>query len=225
MRNVTGGMVMPAKSKMKKSSKQVYIICAIAVAVVLCVVFGVHKYKLSQVAPVYQLKVDGLEATTPAEAQAACRADYRRFADAMEKYTDCAWVWTGKKTLYLVKPEALEVDASAEETGFTAVKFLNSKGKELSGYIIDPATEPVELGRIKISDAEEYTFDNVSMTIRVGLRSGDISYENAVYLWEKDTDIVLAVRPDTYKTVEGSIVSFTDDGNVTHTCYVLDTEI
>ena len=46
-----------------------------------------------------------------------------------------------------------------------------------------------------------------------------------MYLWEKDTDIVLAVRPDTYKKVEGSIVSFTDDGNVTHTCYVLDTEI
>ena len=81
------------------------------------------------------------------------------------------------------------------------------------------------LGRIKISDAKEYTYDNVSMTVRVGLRSGDIKYENAVYLWEKDTDLVLAVRPDTYKTVEGSIVSFTDDGNVTHTCYVLDTEI
>ena len=63
------------------------------------------------------------------------------------------------------------------------------------------------------------------MSIRVALRSGEISYENAVYLWEKDTDLVLAVRPDTYKTVEGSIVSFTDDGNVAHTCYILDTEI
>ena len=52
------------------------------------------------------------------------------------------------------------------------------------------------------------------MTVRVGLRSGDIKYENAVYLWEKDTDIVLAVRPDTYKTVEGSIVSFTDDERI-----------
>lgn len=119
----------------------------------------------------------------------------------------------------------MEIDASAEETGFTAVSFLNASGKRLHGYIIDPVTAPVELGRIKISDAKEYTYDNVSMTVRVGLRSGDIKYENAVYLWEKDTDLVLAVRPDTYKTVEGSIVSFTDDGNVTHTCYVLDTEI
>ena len=105
------------------------------------------------------------------------------------------------------------------------MKFINASGKQRKGFIIDPTTEPVELGRIKIDDAKEYNYDNVSMTIRVGLRSGEINYENAVYLWEKDTDLVLAVRSDTYKTVEGSIVSFTDDGNVTHTCYVLDTEI
>ena len=112
-----------------------------------------------------------------------------------------------------------------EETGFTAVKFINASGQERSGYIIDPATEPVELGRIKIDEASEYTYDNVSMTIRTGLRSGEIKYENAVYLWEKDSDLVLAVRPDTYMPVEGNIVSFTDDGNITHTCYILDTEI
>lgn len=211
--------------KSSRNSKQVYIICAVITLAVLCVIFGVYKYKLAQVAPVYQVHVDGLEAATPAEAQAACRADYERFAEENKKYPDCAWVWTGKKMLYLVRPDVLEIDASAEESGFTAVKFLNADGKERSGYIIDPATAPVELGRIKIDDADEYNYDNVSMTIRVGLRSGEIKYENAVYLWEKDTNLVLAVRPDTYKTVEGSIVSFTDDGNVTHTCFVLDTEI
>lgn len=216
---------MPAGNRSRKTSKRVYIICAVATLAVLGVIFGIYKHRLAQVAPVYQVHVDGLEASTPSEAQAACRADYGRFAEQSEKYPDCAWVWTGKRMLYLVKPDALELDASAEETGFTAVKFKNADGKQRRGYIIDPATAPVELGRIKISDADEYTYDNVSMTVRVGLRSGEIKYENAVYLWEKDTDLVLAVRPDTYKTVEGSIVSFTDDGNVTHTCFVLDTEI
>ncbi len=216
---------MPARRRSRKSSKRVYITCAVVTLIVLGVVFGIHKYKISQVAPVYQVHIDGLEATTPAEAQAACRADYQRFAAESEKYPGCAWVWTGKRMLYLVKPDALELDASAEETGFTAVKFINAEGKQRRGFIIDPATEPVELGRIEIGDAEEYTYDNVSMSIRVALRSGENSYENAVYLWEKDTDLVLAVRPDTYKTVEGSIVSFTDDGNVAHTCYILDTEI
>ena len=216
---------MSARKSSSRNSKQVYIICALITLAVLGVIFGIHKHKLAQIAPVYQVHVDGLEAATPAEAQAACRADYERFAEAGKKYPDCAWVWTGKKMLYLVRPDVLEIDASAEETGFTAVKFLNAEGKERSGYIIDPATAPVELGRINIDDAGECNYDNVSMTIRVGLRSGEIKYENAVYLWEKDTNLVLAVRPDTYKTVEGSIVSFTDDGNVTHTCFVLDTEI
>lgn len=216
---------MPAKRRSRQSSKRVYIICAVATLAVLGVIFGIYKYKLSQVAPVYQVHVDGLEATTPAEAQAALRADYKRFADESEKYPGCAWVWTGKRMLYLVKPEVLELDASAGETGFTAVRFINAEGKQRRGYIIDPATQSVELGRIEIGDAEEYTYDNVSMTIRVGLRSGEISYENAVYLWEKDTKLVLAVRPYTYKTVEGNIVSFTDDGNVAHTCYILDTEV
>lgn len=216
---------MSARRNGNRSQKRVYIICALVTVVVLGVVFGVHRYRLSRVAPVYVLTADNLSAQTPAEAQAACRADHARFAEIMKEHDGCVWVWTGKSTLYLVKPEALEIDASAEETGFTAVRFTDAKGKTQSGYILDPATEPVELGRISIEDAQEYNYENVSMTVRVGLRSGEISYENAVYLWEKDTSLVLAVRPDTYKTVEGSIVSFTDDGNVTHTCYILDTSL
>ena len=216
---------MAARRRIDKKQKQVYIICAIVTLVILGVMFGVYKHRLSRVAPVLEIRVDTLEAQTPAEAQAACRGDYARFAEAMEGHEGCAWVWTGKHKLYLVRPEALEIAASAEETGFTAVKFKTSNGKTKSGYIIDPATEPVELGRIKVTDAQEINYESVSMTVRTALRSGEISYENAVYLWEKDTDLVLAVRPDTYKTVEGSIVSFTDDGGVTHTCYILDTEI
>lgn len=216
---------MAARRRIDKKQKQVYIICAIVTLVILGVMFGIYKHRLSRVAPVLEIRVDNLEAQTPAEAQAACRGDYARFAEAMEGHEGCAWVWTGKHMLYLVRPEALEIAASAEETGFTAVKFKTANGKTKSGYIIDPATEPVELGRIKVTDAQEINYESVSMTVRMALRSGEISYENAVYLWEKDTDLVLAVRPDTYKTVEGSIVSFTDDGGVTHTCYILDTEI
>lgn len=216
---------MAARRRIDKKQKQVYIICAIVTLVILGVMFGIYKHRLSRVAPVLEIRVENLEAQSPAEAQAVCRGDYARFAEAMEGHEGCAWVWTGKHKLYLVRPEALEIAASAEETGFTAVKFKTANGKTKSGYIIDPATEPVELGRIKVTDAQEINYESVSMTVRVALRSGEISYENAVYLWEKDTDLVLAVRPDTYKTVEGSIVSFTDDGGVTHTCYILDTEI
>lgn len=216
---------MSAKKRNSSSSRRVYLICGIVTAALLAVVFGIHSYEISKIAPVYQVKVNGLQAETPAEAQAACRAAYESFTQAAEKYPDCAWVWAGKKTVYLVKPDAVELDAAEREDGFMAVKFKDAAGKSRTGYVIDPTTPPAELGRIVISSETDYTFDNVSQTIRVGIRSGDINYENAVYLWEKGSDLVLAVRPDSYKTVEGSIVSFTDDGNVTHTCYILDTEI
>ena len=216
---------MSAMDKSKRASNKVYIICAMAAVLALAIIFGVHMYLKGQVAPVYELKVEGLEAKTPAEAQAACRGDHERFAEAMEKYGESSWVWCGGKTLYLVKPDALVIDAEAEPCNFTAVKFKDEKRNEKSGYIVDPSIAPKELGRIELGESEEYTFENVSMTVRVGLRNGDIDYENAVYLWEKGSDLVLAARPDTYETVEGSIVSFTDDGNVTHTCYILDTAI
>ena len=100
---------MPAKKRSRSNSKQVYIICAIVTLAVLGVIFGIHKYKIAQIAPVYQIRVDGLDAAAPAEAQAACRADHARFAEQSQKYSGCAWVWAGKKTMYLVKPEALEL--------------------------------------------------------------------------------------------------------------------
>lgn len=216
---------MSAKFKQRKASNKVYIICATVAVLALAVIFGLFLSRNRQVAPVYELEVEGLEAETPAEAQAACRGDHERFAEAMEKYGENSWVWCGGKTLYLVKSDVLTIDTEAEPSNFTAVKFKDENHDVKSGYIIDPSIAPKELGRLEISESEEYTFENVSMTVRVGLRSGDISYENAVYLWEKGSNLVLAVRPDTYETVEGSIVNFTDDGNVTHTCYILDTAI
>ena len=62
---------MPAKKRSRSNSKQVYIICAIVTIAVLAVIFGIHEYKIAQIAPVYQIRVDGLDAATPAEAQAA----------------------------------------------------------------------------------------------------------------------------------------------------------
>lgn len=204
---------------------KVYITSIAITVVTLLTVFIVHSYKLRQIAPVYEMKAENITAQTPSEAQAECRGDHDRFAEAMQGYDGCKWVWTGEETLYLVKPESLQIDADAENTGFTAVQFKDDKGRQKEGYIIEPETEPAELGRIKIDSEQDYTFENVSMTVRVGIRSGDINFDNAVYLWEKDTDTVLAARPDTYKIIEGSIVNFVDDGNIAHTCYILDTKI
>lgn len=68
---------MPAKKRSRSNSKQVYIICAIVTLAVLGVIFGIHEYKIAQIAPVYQIRVDGLDAATPAEAQAACARHIR----------------------------------------------------------------------------------------------------------------------------------------------------
>lgn len=96
---------MPAKKRSRSNSKQVYIICAVVTIAVLAVIFGIHEYKIAQIAPVYQIRVDGLDATTPAEAQAACRAAYTRFAEQSEKHSGCAWVWAGKRRFTSSNPK------------------------------------------------------------------------------------------------------------------------
>ena len=53
-----GGRAMPAKKRSRSNSKQVYIICAIVTLAVLGVIFGIHEYKIAQIAPVYQIRVD-----------------------------------------------------------------------------------------------------------------------------------------------------------------------
>ena len=69
---------MPAKKRSRSNSKQVYIICAIVTLAVLGVIFGIHEYKIAQIAPVYQIRVDGLDAATPAE-------EKRRFTSSNPK--------------------------------------------------------------------------------------------------------------------------------------------
>lgn len=217
---------MSAKAKRQGSSpaKRTYIVFAAITLAVLAVVFAVIMQSRSKT-PVYVLEVNGLDAETPAEAQIECRAEHEKFAKPLQNNTGCAWVWCGDNKLYLVKTTALRINTKDETQNFTAVTFDGGEGKRLEGYIIEPETPPTELGRIVLEGGEKYNFESVSMSIREGLRSGEISYENAVYLWEKDSTEVIAVRADSYQTVQDNIVSFTDDGNVTHTCYILDTKI
>lgn len=217
---------MSAKAKRQGSSpaKRTYIAFAAITLAVLAVVFAVIMQSRSKT-PVYVLEVNGLDAETPAEAQIECRAEHEKFAKPLQNNTGCAWVWCGDNKLYLVKTTALRINTKDETQNFTAVTFDGGEGKRLEGYIIEPETPPTELGRIVLTDGEKYNFESVSMSIREGLRSGEISYENAVYLWEKYSTEVIAVRADSYQTVQDNIVSYTDDGNVTHTCYILDTKI
>ena len=206
------------------SEKRTYIAFAAITLAVLAVVFAFIMQYRSQ-SPVYVLEVNGLNAKAPSEAQAECRAEYGEFSKPLKEHTGCSWVWCGDNKLYLVKTSALRINMKDNTANFTAVTFENGSGNRLAGYVIDPATPPRELGRIELTGGEKYNYESVSMSIRVGLRSGDIGYEDAVYLWEKDSTEVIVARADSYAVVQDSIVSFTDDGNTTHTCYILDTKI
>ncbi len=217
---------MSAKAKRQGSSpaKRTYIVYAAITLAVLALVFAVIM-QLRSKTPEYVLEVSGLDAQTPAEAQVECRAEHEKFAKPLQDNTGCAWVWCGDNKLYLVKTTALRINTKDETQNFTAVTFDGGEGKQLEGYIIRPETPPAELGRIVLTGGEKYDYGSVSMSVRAGLRSGEIGCTDAVYLWEKDSTEVIVARADSYQTVQDNIVSFTDDGNVTHTCYILDTKI
>ena len=200
------------------------IACAAITLAVLAVVFALIMH-FRALSPVYTLEVKELDAESPAVAQAECRANHTRFSELLKEHTGTSWVWCGGDKLYLVKTSVLRINSGDDTPNFTAVTFDGGKGEHLKGYVIDPATPPRELGRIKLTDGEKYNFESVSMTIRVALKNGDINYKNAVYLWEKDSTEVIVASADSYQTVQDNIVSFTDDGNTTHTCYILDTKI
>ena len=214
-----------SSANVNKPQKRFYIICGAVTLAVVLILLGVFLHQRARVAPVLELTVDGLSADTPAQAQIICRSDNKRYLDYMEGRENCVWVWCGDNVLYLARPKALHVDADSENTGFTTVSFRDEHGKIHSGYIIDPTAAPNELGRIGISDAEELSYDSVSMSIRVALKKGDIAYAGAVYLWEKGSSEVIAVQADTYTVIENNLVSFTDDGGNTLVCYVLDTKL
>ena len=218
-------MLSDKAKKTSKDTKNFYIICIIVTLAVLLAIFAVFMHQRTQVAPVYVLTVEGLKAGNPAEAQALCRTDSNDYEKLMEGTEECSWVWGGENTLYLVHTKALRIDVNAGYPGFTAVTFKDEHGKTLSGYIIDPTGHPNEMGRIVVDESEEYTYDSVSMSVRVALREGKISYDDAVYLWEEGSNEVFAVYADSYTVIKDKLVSFVDDGGQTRVCYILDTTL
>jgi len=214
-------------SKLKNISlRKLYIIC---VAVTLAALIGVFLLVMNgsrQVAPLYELTVKGLSADTPQEAQMICRADSSYYRSVIEPYSDCCWVWTGDERLYVVRTAALNVDPQTDKsTGFTYVRFKDMHGVRHSGYIIDPTVEANEIARVKITNAEDFNIDNVSMSIRDSIRKNVLKYENAVYVWEKGQDFVYVLKEDAVTKVEDNICSFTDDGDTLHVGFMLDVRI
>lgn len=211
-------------TKKRRSAKNPYALYIVITVAVLLAVLLLLLIKASIVAPVCEIRIQDLDAETPAEAQAICRADYKKFVKASKDYDDCLWVWCGGKSVYLAKADELNVCAGGV-AGFTRVKFLDDDGTWLKGYVIDPESEPNELGRISLGESESYNYEDVGMSIRVALREGSIDYEGAVYLWKIGTNTVFAVKPDSYTVIDGINVSFTDDGGQSCFCRILDTDI
>lgn len=211
-------------AKKRRLPQNPYIAYIIMTAAVLLAVLILLLIKAAKVAPVLELEVTGLDANTPADAQAICRADYKKFVKASRGYDDCLWVWCEGSMVYLANADDLEVCAGGA-AGFTRVKFLDDDGTWLKGYIIDPEAAPNELGRISLGESESYNYEDVGMSIREALREGSIDYEGAVYLWKIGTNTVFAVKPDSYTVIDGMNVSFTDDGGQNCFCRILDTDI
>ena len=205
--------------------RRICITAVIFTLAVLAVIFALIQHQRSSIAPVYEMKVSGLTANTPNEAQAQCRAQSQKFAEIKQKYRGVCWVWCGNENLYLVKSSAAELMADSEFEGFTEISFRDRRGSTHDGYIISIDAEAKELGRIELEPADEYDFERVSMSIREGLRSGSIAFENAVYLWEKGSAEVLAVRDGSFEIMEENIAAFLDDGGRERVCYILDTGI
>lgn len=216
---------MRKKEKNPKQRKK-----ALIMTIVILLAFGAALLTFvseitDSIAPVYQMTVKGMHLRTPYEVQAACRADFEDFRSASEEYDDCIWVWCGGSKMFLVKNNALTVCADSNYDGFTRVQFTNNKLKMIKGYIIDAEKEPNELARIDISNAEDFSFDSVSMSVRVAITDGRISFDDACYLWERGSHTVFAVSKDKIPEDSDGIVTFTDDGGQRHLCRILDTDI
>lgn len=212
-------------SRKKHSTTRTTAVYAAVTIAALVVLFALMQYARSQIAEVYELSLENFSAQTPAEAQSACRAENETFLPYAEEYPDCLWVWCGDDKLYIVRGDVLKVEGEDPDNGFVKVSFKGEMGTEHTGYIIDPLKAPTLIARIDLGAAQEYTYDNVSMSIRKALRAGEFDYEDAIYLWEKGGSSVYAVHSDAVTVVEGSIASFTDDGGVARVCYILDTAL
>lgn len=216
---------MKKKSRSELLKRHIYITAAVLTLAALALVFSLVKHQQAAVAPVYVMKVSGMTAQTPEEAQAQCRQEYRKFKDISDEHSDVSWAWSESGELYLVKTSAVTLMAESKYPDFSEIKFKDRRGAAHVGYIVDITDEPKELCRIELEPAEEYKLEQVSMSIRERLRSGEISCPDAVFLWEKGSGEVLAVKKDSYEIIEKNIVSFADDGGRVRICYILDTKI
>lgn len=217
-------MAAHSRSKGRRSRKNSYAAYIIATAIVLLAVLIVVLIGASRIAPVCKLDVKGLSADSPAEAQAICRADYAKFQKASKGHKGCVWVWCGKGAVFLTNADDLTIIAGSG-ADFTRVSFIDEDGTEMTGYVIDPESPPNELGRITLDGDGPYTYEDVGMSIREALRAGELGYDGAVYLWKVGTSTVFAVKPDAYTLIDGTGVSFTDDGGQLCFCRILDTDI
>ena len=206
--------------------KKLYIICAAVTVTVLLLVLALVIHANLTTAPLYEITVRGLAAETPQDAQAVCRADCEYYRSVIGPHKNCCWVWCGNDKLYIIRYSALKIDPDTDSvTGFTRVNFKDRGGRRLTGHIIDPTAEPVEIARVRITDSEKFSLDNVSMSVRESIRNGIISYENAVYVWEKGRNFVYALKEDAITALEGHVCTFTDDGDELHVGFLLDTRI
>ena len=189
-------------------------------AVIFCVIMGIRAKM-----PMYMISVDGLDASSPAQAQRLCRENYQRFAAMKNEHPNCEFVWCGKNRIYMLLPYALESIPDSENTGFDSVRFYSTGGIKTRGYIIRPELPNQELGIIDLVNGNRFDFESVSMSVRVGLRKGEIPFNDAVFIWEKDSKKVFAVKKTAVFGQPGADTQFVDDGGVIRNCVILDTRI
>lgn len=212
------------KRNMEHSPKKRRIIWASVTLAILAVIFGIFMYERAWL-PLSVVELTGDVPDTPSQVQRMCRQSSEKFAAIAKEYPDCVFVWNGDEKIFAIRKEFLEDKKSTVDSNFVRVKFYNNKGVRTRGYIIDPVTRANELGTVEIENAEKLTFDSVSMSVRVSLRKGELSYKDAVYLWKGGSSEVLVVRSDAIKDPKALTVEFTDDGGDTAVYRVLDTKI
>ena len=199
-------------------------ICVIATAILLICILVLITGLRSKL-PELVISTEGLSARTPAEAQTELRTQADSFAKIKSEHENCSFVWCGSDEIYLVRNDKLEHIKQDSSEKFERVRLYVTSGLRVRGYIIDPCRKSSELGRIELVDGKVYDLDTVSMSVRVGLRNGDIDYGDAVYLWEKGSREVIAVKNGSVTASAGETVSYLDDGEVRHECLVLDTNL
>ena len=208
------------------SDKVKIILCLITAVVILAVILSVIIGSNNKIATVYEVTVKDLVAATPEDVQEACRPDWEYYSSILDKYDDCVWVWCGGDRLFAVRADRLELKSeNSTVSAMTEVHFQDQHKRVREGYVIDLSSPPVELAKIRLTAEHRLHFDDVSMTVRCGIRSGELSYEDACYLWEEGTDLVYVVPQSEVTPAGDRHGCFVDDGGRMRVCYILDTDI